>query len=1218
MSTEPIEAASPAPRETSSFLSRIDYSYVNPLLKLGWERPLEMSDMPALAADDQAATQFRKLKSAWEGRKGMGEAKWRFWMTLYDAFTSEFYWGAIWSLSESGLQIAQPIFLYYILKWFKNTDENYENGIIFSLALVLGSFLQVIIHHQLFYQTMRAGWCARMGCISLIHEKVLSSSYSSRLTHSNGKVINMTSTDVLRFDQSFIFLHYLWVAVLDVIVIFFLAANNVGHGAAAAGVGVLVIISVVQYANTSLLATFRKGTAVATDSRVSLTTQILCGMLSVKAACWEAPFSRKIAELRAVEASWILKSQFIKAFNLGMYFVGPVMASFTLFAVYSRSGNELDVDIIYPTISLFMVLRQSLGKKLSKALEIIPEVHVGTQRIMEFLECEEDNGAADFPAPADPDTVLEFTNVTSKWQTGNENVLNDVSLTVKKGELVMIEGPVGCGKSTILGTILKEAVLLDGKVKVQGPIAYVPQQPWIMAGTVRDNILFGSPYDEKRYKQTIAAASLVTDLEQLQNGDMTEIGERGVNLSGGQKARVSLARGLYSEAKIILLDDPLSAVDPHVCDALIRSFRALLKTKEFGILLVTHQTKAASFSNMTITLGQNGSISTAAPNNNVVEVDEIKPAEEPIVKKEKPLKLVEAEDRTKGQVTGGTYTAYAKNGGVVLCVVVVIMLIVGQTAQIMADYWLSVWADQNHDEQQEDFYLYMYAVFCGTTLLFGLLRVFLFFYFTTCASTQIHDKSFDSVVRTDMAFFTANPLGRIINRFSSDLGQIDEMLPVSLFDCLQMMCITLGSIILICIAVVWITIAIPFLVVLFGYLRKYATTSLREIKRLDGISRSPVFTSFAANLNGITSIKAFHKREEMQAMFQDSLEGMAKPYYWWFICNRWLGYRLDMMCFFLVFLLAGMGVALRDTVSASMYGLAMTYALSLSGMFQYMVRQSSLVETFMTSVERLLFYALSLPCEPGSDMPVTNPEWPATGSVQLNDISVKYRDDLPTVLHNVQASIPPGTKLGVVGRTGSGKSSLFQALLGLNKIESGFLEYDGVDCKMMPLKQMRKSVNLIPQEPILFSASVRYNLDPFGEAADDEIWRVLEAVTLTSEIKSLDQNVEENGANLSTGHRQLFSLARSMLRASKIVLIDEATANVDPETDMLIQKIIRTADVFKNATIITIAHRINTLIDSDIIMVLDNGRLVEMDTPQVLQGIPDGIFANMVEASKKI
>ena len=1245
-----------APRETGSCISKLNYSYVNPLLATGYERPLREDDLPKLAKNDQAKTQYKKIKKEWNATSDMKGSKWRYWKVLYGAFFSELIMAGIWAVGESTTMIAQPVIMAYIITWIKSDTNDYTEGIVFSSALAFTAFAQAVIHHQLYYHTMRTGWCIRMGSISMLHSKLLKTSYESRRKTESGKIFSLISTDVLRYDQGCIAFHFSWVSIIDAIVVYVLISLKVGWDIAAIGVGVLVVFSAIQFFNSKRLSTLRQHTASSTDARVNITSQSFSNILTIKASTWEIPFTNLVHELRSKEAACILKSQFIKAFNQGAYFSGSIIAASAMFTVYSQVKDEdITVDVVYPCIGLLQVLRLSLGKKLSRALETLPEMHVSNQRIQQFLESEEAKTVSDFGEPEDKSVILQLKNASFSWISSDSKLHHlvnlipktesskdenssrqitskNISLVAKVGQLVTIQGPVASGKSTILSGLLREANLVSGDVKLKAPVAYCSQSAWITFGTVRDNILFGLPYDAERYQFIIRSSALEADLVQLQNGDQTEIGERGVNLSGGQKARVSLARALYSNAKLLLLDDPLSAVDPHVCLRILQGLRAVIDKScgdsGIAILLVTHQQIATDYSDTVITLTEEGTISSVEDNDcplrsntNAPDEDDnfdevVKPKSDSTPAKEEKISLIKAEDRHTGTVEFSTYTKYAKAGGTFLTIMVALLLVAGQVAMMFADYWLSLWAE---DDTDSDHYRYpvVYGSVSVAAAFIGMLRAYLFFFATIRANTTLHDVSYSAVIATELSFFTSNPLGRILNRFSADLGQTDELLPVAMFDTLQMSCLVLGSMTLVVIAVYYIGIALPFLVALLWYLRRYATTSLRELKRMDGISKSPVFTCFSANLVGITSIKAYQKEESVHANFEKLLERMAVPWYWWFIGNRWLGFRLDLMCAFVVSLLALFGVVLRNSISSSLYALAMTYAISLSEMFQYMVRQSSLVETFMTSVERLQYYGAELPKETGALIEMNNKNWPETGSVSIEDLSVRYRSDLPIVLNDVNATIPSGARVGVVGRTGSGKSSFFQALLGMNELTNGDILISSASVLKNPLMQRRQAVTFIPQEPVLFTGTVRYNLDPFCKFSDSKLKSVLEFAQLSNEIRSLDMNIEAGGGNLSMGHRQLFSLARAMLKKSKIVLIDEATANVDFATDAIVQKMIRTHPVFTDATIFTIAHRIDTISDSDLIMVFDNSLLVECDSPNALLKAKDGIYASLHNASLK-
>lgn len=559
-------------------------------------------------------------------------------------------------------------------------------------------------------------------------------------------------------------------------------------------------------------------------------------------------------------------------------------------------------------------------------------------------------------------------------------------------------------------------------------------------------------------------------------------------------------------------------------------------------------------------------------------------------------------------------------GGLTLAISVLLLFCAGQAVFVAADFWIKVWVTASDNEQSNTYYLKVYIALCFVTAALAVLRAILFFTASIRANTQLHDGALARVLDAPMMWFSANPLGRILNRFSADVGQIDELLPVSLFETLQLAGMVAGSLVVVCIAIPWFLFALPVLFYSLWRLRKYATRSLRELKRLDGTTRSPFFDMFSATLNGIVSIRAFGRQTAMQAAFLSLLEVNARTWFWWLIGNRWLGFRLDILSSVVVALAVVFGIGLREQINPGYLGLALVYAISLSGLFQYMVRQSALVETYMTSVERLLHYGRKLPSEHQADdadvgcppaiRVVPSPHWPDKGTIELQSVCVRYRADLAVVLQAVSALIPGGAKIGIIGRTGSGKSSLIQALFRLNEICEGRILIDGVDIAQLDVTVLRSQLSLIPQEPALFSGTVRYNLDPFGQYSDGQIVAVLQQVHL--EGCDLDSVVKERGENLSVGQRQLISLARAMLRNRRIVIADEATSNIDYAADSIIQKTLREADCFRSATLLVIAHRIKTIADSDLILVLDNGRVLEMGTPAALLADPSSAYSAMV------
>eukprot|EP01062_Namystynia_karyoxenos_P055987 TRINITY_DN4697_c1_g2_i4.p1 TRINITY_DN4697_c1_g2~~TRINITY_DN4697_c1_g2_i4.p1 ORF type:complete len:1320 (+),score=449.60 TRINITY_DN4697_c1_g2_i4:128-3961(+) len=1218
-----------APWDAAGCFSRVCFSYVRPLLRVGWTKALEMEDLPRLGRIDQAARVVNVLEDAWSRRKLEAPlTKRALWSAIFHAHRRAFLMSAFYAVLESAFFISQPLMLRYLIHWL-SSDQPFWVGAALAGGLALASLAQAVDHHLLYFTTMRLSMWLKHGFTGVVNNKLLRVSTSALVTESAGKVLNLVSTDVLRFEQGTIMIHFGWVGLLDFCVCLVLIAGLVGWAAATSGIAVLLVTIILQTKSGTFLAKIRKATAELTDTRLRLLTQVLSGILTVKAFAWELPFADRIADARAAEARSIFRSQFIKAANLAIAFAGPVLTSLVTFSVFWAMGGTLEAEIVYPTVGLLQVLRLALGKKFARFWETFPEMDVAVQRLQHFLTLP-DAAAPSRQAPED-DSVLVLQEVNMRWPTGAAEqapVVSGVNCSVRRGEMLAVIGPVGCGKSAFLQGLLGELVI-EGSIRLtqQGGVAYAPQQPWIFAGTLRENIIFGSKFDAARYEAVVEACALSTDIEQLADGDATEIGDKGVNLSGGQKARVGLARAVYrQDTALVVVDDPLAAVDPHVAEHLLRRCLRSPLLSKVAVVLATHHRVAAETAEHVLALGTGGQAEPARPGSHLrdpraaaqlVAEGGAAPAEAeapaaPQAAAKEQLKLVLKEDRKQGSVTFGTYQSYASAGGLCLAVTVLVLLLVGQVAMIAADYWLKVWSDAG--DQGNGWYAGVFAMLCGGTAIVGFSRAIFFFRHANRANTSIHDDALASIVRSPMSFFTANPLGRVLNRFSSDLGQVDEMLPVILFDCLQTATLVLGALVLVVVAFVYLLAAVPFLFAGFWWLRKYATASLRELKRLDGTSRSPYFAQFTANLNGLVTIRAFGQQQEASEAFVDLLGFNMRAWYWWLIANRWIGFRLDILCSGIMVACVSLALILRRDVDPGLFGLAVAYALSLSGMLQYMVRQSAQVETFMTCVERILHYAKRLPAD-GAGLPAEAPKgWPESGAVALSELSVRYREDLPVVLKEVTADIPSGSKVGIVGRTGSGKSSLVQALLGLNELCGGSLRIGGADVTQLPLRARREAIAYIPQEPTLFRGTVRHNLDPFDSHADSELWDALSSSQLKSVVSDLSDQVEEGGSNYSVGQRQLFSLARASLRGARIVIMDEATASVDHDTDKLIQEAIKASPCFRDATLLVIAHRLETVEHSDLLLVFDAGRLVEAGSPQELRGA-GGLFASLVHSS---
>ncbi|EGZ18265.1 hypothetical protein PHYSODRAFT_501549 [Phytophthora sojae] len=810
--------------------------------------------------------------------------------------------------------------------------------------------------------------------------------------------------------------------------------------------------------------------------------------------------------------------------------------------------------------------------------------------------------------------------------------LVNINLTLQPGTLTVVVGAVGSGKSSLVNAILGEMQQVHGTRTVRGDVAYASQQAWIQNQTVRDNILFGEPFDAEHYFSVITACQLATDFEMLEHGDQTEIGERGINLSGGQKARISVARAMYRARKcdFVVLDDPLSALDVHVANAVFSDGLVGIAQGKTRLLVLNSHYHLLQYADRVLVMSD-GKIVGDGP---LAEVQAdfsflLNSPRSPNTKKEPSGKLIAQEDRLVGSVQLQTYIDYlaaSEWNGWYLCGAIILLFSVAQVTLFFSDWFLSQWSQGSIALSQDNSLAVYVGVVVGAALLVFARCIFFMEICMTC-SVKIHLKHLRKVIAAPITtFFDITPIGRILNRFSRDLDEVDNPLPYWALWLLLCVLQVLSSFI-VCAAVN------PFVLIIYcpvGYgcwfAAKVYQSSARELKRLDGVTRSPFLNLMSETISGIETVRAFKMMDTFAVRCEELLNNNMKIYFLSQTAARWFDMRADWFVSLIIGVVAVLAVATKSSVGAAVAGLSLTYASQLSSSFQRMTTLSTRVESSMTCFERIAHYG-SLN-EEGHDRAASNqkslPEdWPRTGAVVFENVSMRYRDDLPLVLKGVSFSVASGEKVGICGRTGSGKSSLMSVLFRVVEIPTtGRVLIDGVDISTITVHQLRTKLTIIPQDPMLFSGSLRMNLDPFAEKSDAELHEVLRKVHLSDTVagwgKGLDYEVAEKGENLSVGQRQLLCIARALIRDSKVIVMDEATANVDQESDKLIQQTMKESFGGGDCTVLCIAHRIETIMDSDKILVLDGGEVVEYDTPSALLQVKGGVFKSLVSSSKNV
>ncbi|RMZ88029.1 hypothetical protein DV736_g4741, partial [Chaetothyriales sp. CBS 134916] len=1223
-------------------------------------------------------------------------------------------------------------------------------GLVIGIACM--QMVQSLCTNHTLYRGMMVGGQARATLIACVFEKAVKLSGRAKVGHidsnllnnaehsgedrgpntgegwSNGRINNLMSTDTSRIDLASAMFHRCWTSPIQVLLALALLCVNLGYSALAGFVFICLMMPILGRAIRSLAARRREINKI-TDQRLQLTQEVVSSVRFIKLFAWESTFLSRLAKIRKQEIHKIFILLSIRNGILAVAVVTPILASMLTFVTYALTKHVLNAAPVFSSLALFNVLAVPL-EFLPTALGRVIDAHASVERISRFLDAEEipdetlwniggkdaitiDNASFTWEQNAlqhTQDAVTEprkdgrqTKDDTPSCASGNLSdeaqqqpfQLSDVNLSFARNELVAVIGSVGSGKSSLLSALAGDMRKTGGTVIFGASRAFCPQYAWIQNATFKQNIVFGREFNENWYSAVVDACALRPDVDMLPSGDLTEIGERGITISGGQKQRLNIARSIYFDADIVIMDDPLSAVDAHVgrhimdnaiC-GLLRNKCRILATHQLHVLHRTDRIiwmkagavyKVATFPEL---MDQDAEFRKLMETTSSEERSQQQPQtnaeqnedEKVSLRKMKSARIADPLMQQEDQIVRGAhwdvYRDYIKASGSLWNLLLVLSVVVlSQGANIITNLWLSWWTS-------DKFHFPTRIYVCVYIALGGLQSLLLFAFAATFtslgarASKAMLHQAVSRALGAPLFFFDTTPIGRIMNRFSKDVDTLDNTLSDNvrfLFYLVAMIttvfCLTFAYYPYFAIALVPLIVAMVFAA---GYYR----ASAREIKRYEAVLRSVVFARFGEALTGTATIRAYGVQKQFTSSLIEAMDSMDGAYFLTFANQRWLSIRLDTVGNLLIFVVGILIITSRFSVDPSIGGLVMSYMLTIVLMLQMTVRQFAEVENDMNSMERLHYYGKHLEQEAPPHMGEVRASWPEQGEIIFSNVQMRYRPGLPLVLNSLSLHVRPGERVGIVGRTGAGKSSIVSALFRLVELSGGSITIDKVNIATIGLHDLRSRLAILPQDPTLFRGTIRTNLDPLNEHEDLQLWDAMRQAGLIGEPQLLQQQsaeggrslhldtpVEDEGLNFSLGQRQLLALARALVRNAQIIICDEATSSVDFETDGKIQQTIFKA--FKGRTLLCIAHRLKTILrygwfpegqirfalpltflpkyyshhpslfltaDSlsvpyllyryDRILVMDSGKAVELDTPIRLYNNPGGIFRGMCDRS---